>query len=303
MLVCAPLSGGDGSSDDVGDVLAELRGCDCAGCSPSTAGVAAARGAIIHDETPMTDVAEDFTRRLLADAGVRDGMRVLDIGCGMGDVAFLAAQLVGARGQVLGIDRSEAPLETARARARDRGLDSVRFARADLATLSPKLGTFDAVVGRRVLMYQPDAVSCLARLADVLAPGGLIVLQEHDSTSMPICQPAMPLHEKVHAWMWATVRSEGADVQMGLHLSARLEQAGFGVERVRAEATVVTRDQPHTIASIVRAMEGRIVAAGVATADELQVATLDERLAAERETTNGNCLWELVFGAWARKPG
>jgi 2-polyprenyl-3-methyl-5-hydroxy-6-metoxy-1,4-benzoquinol methylase len=251
--------------------------------------------------TLMSDLAEDLTRRLLIDAGVREGLRVLDIGCGRGDVTFLARQLVGERGQVLGIDRDDAPFEAARARARDFGFANVSFTRVDLGALTSELGLFDAVVARRVIMYQPDAVACLKRLADVLGPGGLIVLQEHDSTSMPICLPAMPLHEQVHGWLWKTVAHEGADVHMGLHLGPALEQTGFTVERVRAEATVLTPDQPHTIGTIVRAMVGRIVGAGVATADELDADTLDERLAAERREANGTCIWEMVFGAWARK--
>lgn len=249
----------------------------------------------------MNDMAEDLTRRLLIDAGVREGMRVLDIGCGRGDVALLAARLVGERGQVLGIDREEAPIEAGRARARELGLAHVSFRQADLGSLTGGHGLFDAVVGRRVLMYQPDAVACLSRLAGALVPGGLIVLQEHDSTSMPICRPAMPLHERVHGWLWGTVAREGGDVHFGLHLAPALVRAGFVVERVRAEATVLTPDQPHTIVTIVRAMLGRIVEAGVATLDEIAVDTLDVRLAAERREANGTCVWEMVFGAWARK--
>jgi hypothetical protein len=204
-------------------------------------------------------------------------------------------------GQVLGIDRAEAAIEAARARAREIGAANVSFTRADLGALPGDLGRFDAVVGRRVLMYQPDAAACLSGLAEVLVPGGLIVLQEHDSTAMPICRPALPLHERVSAWIWETVAREGADVQMGLHLAPALARAGFAVERVRAEATVLTPHQSHPIGAIVRAMLERIVAAGVATAQEIDVDTLDARLAAERQASNGTCVWEWVFGAWARR--
>lgn len=246
-------------------------------------------------------MAEDVTQRLMVDAGVREGMRVLDIGCGRGDLTFLAARLVGEHGQVLGIDREEAPIEVGRTRARELGLANVSFARVDLGSLTSGHGLFDAVIGRRVLMYQPDAVASLSRLAGALVPGGLIVLQEHDSTSMPICRPAMSLHERVNGWIWETVAREGADVHMGLHLAPALVRAGFSVERVRAEAIVLTSDQSHTIATIVRAMLGRIVETGVATVDEIAVDTLDVRLAAERQGANGTCVWEMVFGAWARK--
>jgi SAM-dependent methyltransferase len=251
----------------------------------------------------MRDIAEVLTRRLLADGGVREGMRVLDIGCGHGDVAFLAAGLVGDEGEVVGVDRNAAAVEAAQDRAREFRIGNVSFAQADIDWLGQEHGAFDAVVGRRVLMYQPDAAASLAHLAGALKPGGIIVLQEHDSTGMPICQPAMPLHEQVSGWIWETVAREGADVHMGLHLAPALAKAGYAVERVRAEATVLTADQSHTIGAIVRAMQDRIVGACVAGGEALGVDTLDERLVAERREANGTCLWEMVFGAWARKPG
>ncbi|MBM7115570.1 methyltransferase domain-containing protein [Archangium primigenium] len=251
----------------------------------------------------MKNLAEEWTRRLLVDAGVREGMRVLDIGCGGGNVTFLAAELVGARGHVVGLDRDAAPLEAGRQRARELGVTHVDFVCADLGSPLEGHGPFDAVIGRRVLMYQPDAVACLTRLAAVLAPGGLIVLQEHDATAMPVCQPELPLHRQVSGWMWETVAREGADLRMGLHLAPALEKAGFTVERVRAEATVLTPTQSHPIGHILRAMRGRIVEKGVATEEELALDTIDARLAEELRTAHGTCLWEMVFGAWARKAG
>ena len=50
----------------------------------------------------------DITRRALLDGGLQSGMRVLDIGCGSGDVARIAAQIVGPCGSVLGVDRDPA---------------------------------------------------------------------------------------------------------------------------------------------------------------------------------------------------
>ena len=59
---------------------------------------------------------EPFTRRLLARAGIESGMRVLDVGCGPGDVSFLLSELVGAGGSVVGVERDEQALERARQR-------------------------------------------------------------------------------------------------------------------------------------------------------------------------------------------
>src|SRR5579885_1480491 len=74
-------------------------------------------------------VLAPFTRQFLVEAGVEPGMRVLDVGSGSGDVSLLAADLVGAKGYVLGVDRSLAAVERARARASDLG--NVDFAVGD----------------------------------------------------------------------------------------------------------------------------------------------------------------------------
>jgi SAM-dependent methyltransferase len=61
-------------------------------------------------------LVDPITRRFFVDAGIVPGMRVLDVGSGVGDVACLAAELVGATGEVLGTDRSAAALAVARER-------------------------------------------------------------------------------------------------------------------------------------------------------------------------------------------
>ena len=71
---------------------------------------------------------------IFAEAGIRPGMRVLDLGCGAGDVTFVAADLVGPEGSVVGVDRSPEALARARLRAGQRGLTQVRFWRATFTT-------------------------------------------------------------------------------------------------------------------------------------------------------------------------
>lgn len=250
----------------------------------------------------MADAAQDSTRRLLVDAGIGAGMRVLDVGCGTGDVALLAGDLVGARGEVVGVDRDAAPLAAARERARERRPANVGFVQGDFDALPLGPGAFDAAVGRRVLMYQPDATRAVRHLARNVRPGGLIVFQEHDSTMVPAGLVPMPLHRRAQEWIWRTVEREGADVHMGFGLHAALTRAGLSVEHVRAEAIVQTPDAPYGIGAIVRALLPRIVRQRVATEDEIDADTLDRRLDEERVSTNATYVADMVFGAWARKP-
>ena len=79
-----------------------------------------------------------FTLSFFRAAGITEGMRVLEVGCGGGDVSLLIARLVGANGEVVGIDRSSTAIETAQQRARDLSAHNLRFLVADLTAPTPR---------------------------------------------------------------------------------------------------------------------------------------------------------------------
>ncbi|MQA77998.1 MAG: methyltransferase domain-containing protein [Streptosporangiales bacterium] len=104
-----------------------------------------------HTMTPCP-----LTEWMLREAGVTEGMRVLDVGSGAGDVALLAADLVGPDGLVVGVDLDAEVLKTARQRVH--GRSNVEFVTGDCR--SAELGDgFDAVVGRLALLYVSDPVA------------------------------------------------------------------------------------------------------------------------------------------------
>ena len=84
----------------------------------------------------------DLTEDVLVRAGIGPGMRVLDVGCGVGDVSLIAGRLVGPTGSVLGVDRSSEALEAAARRTGQAGQARwVRFAAAELGTYRPEAGS------------------------------------------------------------------------------------------------------------------------------------------------------------------
>ena len=244
----------------------------------------------------------EMTERLLIDAGIGPGLRVLDVGCGRGDVTLLAARLVGARGEVVGIDRDIGALQFAEGRAREAGCTNVTFVAGDFAAMGNEHGVFDAAIGRRVLMYQASPVAALRAVVSVLRPGALVVFQEADATMVPASRIPLPLNERANRWMWQTVEREGGNVHMGFDLAPSLEQAGLVVEQVRAEAIVQTSKQRHPVGAVIRAMLPRILEHGVATEAEIDIDTLDERLAAECAAASATYIGDMAFGAWARVP-
>lgn len=244
----------------------------------------------------------DFTTRLLQDAQIGPGMRVLEVGCGSGEVSGLLARLVEHDGAVVAVDQAEGPLQQARARTFPHPAAQPAFIVGDLHALPASLGLFDAIVGRRVLMYQADAVRAVRAMARHLLPGGVMVFQEHDSTLTPASREPFPLHRKAQRWLQRMLVCEGADLHIGFNLQPIFSQAGLQVEDLRAEAVLQTPGQPYALGEIVRACLPRILAHGVATARQVGIETLQARLDAERQASAQVYMGDLAFGVVARKP-
>lgn len=249
----------------------------------------------------MSNNVDQMTERMLDDAGIAPGMRVLDIGCGPGWVSFMLARRVGNQGHVFAVDQNPKMLELARENARDAGISNITFIEGGFDVAFPERGTLDAVVGRRVLMYQPDAARAVAQLAGAIRRGGVIAFHEHDMVAISDGRTSLPLHDRVRSWLREMLRLEGANLRMGFDLYSALSSAGLAVERVRAEANVLTPTAGYPVAWIIRAVLPRLLQLGIVAEAEVDVETLDDRLTAERRSANATCLWEMVFCAWARK--
>jgi ubiquinone/menaquinone biosynthesis C-methylase UbiE len=168
---------------------------------------------------------ERLTEDVLHHAGIREGMDVLDIGCGVGDVSFLAARLVGPRGSVVGVDRGDESVETARRRAKGLGLENVTFVSADVSNFETDQ-IFDAVVGRLVLLYLSDPSTILRRLSSHLRPGGVMAFQEMDMSTF--LQPGSPaLRTRVLTWVYEAFGATGAQREMGPRLPDIFMKAGL----------------------------------------------------------------------------
>ncbi len=112
-----------------------------------------------------------LNHRLVADARLRRGVRVLDLGSGTGYPALLDAQTVGPNGSVTGIDLAEQMLDVARRKASSLNLANVTFRAGDVTALPFETGSFDAVTSRFCLMFLPDIPKAAAEIARVLKPG------------------------------------------------------------------------------------------------------------------------------------
>ncbi|MCC2640506.1 MAG: putative Ubiquinone/menaquinone biosynthesis methyltransferase UbiE [Nitrospira sp.] len=115
-----------------------------------------------------------INHRLVADARLRPGLRVLDLGSGTGYPALLAGEVVGSEGAVTGLDLAESMLAVARRKAKSLGLQHVNFRTGDVTALPFDDASFDAVISRFCLMFLPEISKAAADIARVLKPGGYV---------------------------------------------------------------------------------------------------------------------------------
>jgi SAM-dependent methyltransferase len=231
-------------------------------------------------------------------------MRVLDIGCGVGDVSLLAARLVGPTGAVLGIDRAASSVQTARGRATALGIAYARFEQADLGSFETAQ-TFDALVGRLVLLYLPDPADTLKRLSHHLRPGGIVAFQEFDMTAVSQVPPG-ELFLKVRGWLLAAFTAAGAQLDMGTKLYSSFLRAGFPPPDMTA-ATLIACGPDTTrygyMVSVLRSLLPLIERTGMATATEIDIDTLAERMHEDALAHERVMFLPRVVGAWTTVPG
>jgi len=240
------------------------------------------------------------TGMLLRAAGVGRGMRVLDLGTGLGHVAFAAAELVGPVGRVVGIDRDPKMLSVAILRGSAH--PQVRFVEADVRTWRSE-EPFDAIVGRLIFFHLPDRVAVLRHHVESLRPDGLVVALDFDVGSIR-AEPAVPLVEEAVKWTQAAFLSAGACPTIGARLAPLLTDAGLADVQSIGIQEYLGPDDPRgarSLCEVMRSLAPQAAAAGIAIPEHLRHDTLEERLGAAMRASASAFLYPVLSSAWGRR--
>ena len=167
-----------------------------------------------------------YTERLFRDAGMGPGQRILDIGSGVGDVAMLVARLVGPSGEIVGVERDVRSIARARARVAEAGLHNVTFMQSDVSQVTSG-APFDAVVGRCILQFLPDAAGVIRSLSRLVRPGGVLAFHEPTWSPLLLLTAQLPLWSACASLIRKTFQCSGANADMELVLFRAFEEAGL----------------------------------------------------------------------------
>ena len=243
------------------------------------------------------------TRVLLRESGLAEEMEVLDLGTGTGRVAMAVAELVGPAGRVIGLDRSAAALDHARRQVAAAGFANIEFVQADVTEPLP-VPVADAVVCRLVLAYQPDPVAALRSWSHSVRPGGLVVAMEFDTAGVRSV-PELPEVTRVVGWIVEALDRVGQGQRLGPRLPGLFAEAGLRDARsLGAQVYFAPGDPagPPFFAGIVRSLLPAIVGTGVATEQEVEVETLEQRLADAQQRSGAALCPPTLVGCWGSVP-
>ena len=202
-------------------------------------------------------------------AGITQGASVLDLGCGPGLVALEIAEVVGAGGRVVGVDREADAVATARALLDEAGHPQVGVQRAEAWDTGLEPGTFDVVCLRHVLAHNTaeEVSRILEHVRVLLRPGGCCYVAESDLTAGRIDPPVADLVDLTDRYI-TYLRSVGRNPATGPTMGSTLIGAGF--ELVGRDAQYVMPPRGRGVRPPSWAAREAMVDAGIASTDDVE---------------------------------
>jgi SAM-dependent methyltransferase len=246
----------------------------------------------------MAEQARTAEADLWQRAGIVEGARVADVGCGPGALLPALAGAVAPTGRVAAVDADPGAVAAAGALVAAAGLPgvTVQVGRADRTGLEP--GAWDVVMLRHVLAHNGGSEDAIvAHLATLLRPGGCLYLVDVDGTALRTVPEDADLADLNQRYL-AFHAARGNDVRAGLRLGERLARAGL--ELVDYRGTYLIRPMPPGLRPPPWAARDAMVAAGVATGEDVArwAAAFDRLDATEARPT----LFAPMFAAVGRHP-
>jgi SAM-dependent methyltransferase len=238
------------------------------------------------------------TKRVLAAAGLQHGMRVADLGCGVGTVTKLLREQVGSEGEVVGVDFSAAQLVQARSRLNGDGAN-VHFVEASATDTGLVAASFDLVYCRFLLLHLADPQQALSEMWMLLKPGGVVVCEDGDLTTA--CSEPPSALDAFAELFGKLGPKRGVDFTLGRRLFHMVTAAGFESPAITFNQPVEARGENKRLLELSVMEAGTsFVNAGLISADKLTRTLTEMRRLGSDESVLA--VMPRMAQVWARKP-
>ncbi len=238
------------------------------------------------------------THALFQRAGLRAGMRCLDLGCGGGAVTLEMAKLVAPGGTVIGVDMDGVKLELARRAAAERGLGNVEFRQMNVYDWDEP-GAYDAVYSRFLLQHLSRPIDLLRSMWSGVRPGGLLIVEDADFGGW-CCDPPNDAFDFFVRSYIEVARQSGGDATAGRKLHRYFLEAGIPGPRLSVIQPVAHEGEAKTLPWLTLEYSSEaIISAGIAPATDVRAA--GESLTRFTEDPNTIVSGPRVFQIWASR--
>lgn len=243
---------------------------------------------------------EKETMHTLKLAGIKPGMNCIDLGCGIGDVSLMMAELVGPDGTVIGLDANSDLIKACEKRASEQNVNNAKFLCGSVYDTGLGEGTFDFVFSRFLFQHLKEPKSAVKEMIRIASVDGTVAAEENDHGSW-ISYPELPQFETLRQLYVNLLKLGGCDELIARKLYKIFFDAGLNPQVAAYSMCVPMNREPFNKIGIMIAevLKPKILALGIVSEKEFN----DLILAAKHyiEDPSGIALYALTFRVWGKK--
>lgn len=173
----------------------------------------------------LAEILHEYTKAFIEADGKIDGKKFLDLGCGGGDIALMAAQMLGTEGSVVAIDRDKEIVALAKTDAEFQGVNNITFRVLNAYDLDYS-NVFDIAYSRFLLSHLQEPAIVLKKMIEAVKPGGKILIEDIDFSGH-FCYPSSAAFELYLNYYVTAAQRNGQHPNIGLSLFGMFKMAGL----------------------------------------------------------------------------
>jgi ubiquinone/menaquinone biosynthesis C-methylase UbiE len=241
------------------------------------------------------------SRSLLDRLPITHGAKAIDLGCGPQGIVDLLSEYVGPRGAVVGLEKSDHFVATAKQFVKAKGLANVKILKGDAKATGLPRESFDLAHARLVLVNVPEPERIVKEMVELVKPGGIVA--SHEADYLPhLCDPPSPAWDRLFEVYDSYSRAHGIDLFVGRRTHRMFHDAGI----VDLQVNPIVHVYPHghnrrTIFwDFINNVRDRVLEHGLIGENELS--TLMHDLKRHLDNPRTLVVSHLFFQVWGRKP-